>query len=108
MTDNEIFAQAQRIVAWLNSHHNSDDHQVVQRLLKLSEEAGEVAQAYIGMTGQNPRKGVTHTATDVAGELCDVVITALVALHDFTGCPEAFMLDYLAVRKARLEKLTKE
>jgi hypothetical protein len=35
----------------------------------------------IGATGQNPRKGITHTWEDVQGELCDVVITALVALR---------------------------
>ncbi|MFJ3894517.1 MazG-like family protein [Streptomyces sp. NPDC090083] len=53
-------------------------------MLKLSEEVGEVAQAVIGATGQNPRKGVTHTWEDVQGELCDVVITALVALRTLT------------------------
>jgi NTP pyrophosphatase (non-canonical NTP hydrolase) len=56
-------------------------------MLKLSEEVGEVAQAVIGTTGQNPRKGVTHTWEDVEAELCDVVITALVALRTLT--PEA-------------------
>ncbi|MBC9726019.1 MazG-like family protein [Streptomyces sp. TRM68367] len=54
------------------------------RMLKLSEEVGEVAEAVIGATGQNPRKGVTHTWDDVQAELCDVVITALVALRTLT------------------------
>ncbi|MGQ5637148.1 MULTISPECIES: MazG-like family protein [unclassified Streptomyces] len=57
------------------------------RVLKLSEETGEVAEAIIGATGQNPRKGVTHTWEDVQAELCDVVITALIALRTLT--PEA-------------------
>ncbi|MEV5876704.1 MazG-like family protein [Streptomyces sp. NPDC052101] len=57
------------------------------RVLKLSEEVGEVAEAIIGTTGQNPRKGITHTWEDVQAELCDVVITALVALRTLT--PEA-------------------
>lgn len=57
------------------------------RMLKLSEEVGEVAEAVIGATGQNPRKGVTHTWDDVRSELCDVAITALVALRTLT--PEA-------------------
>ncbi len=56
-------------------------------MLKLSEEVGEVSEAVIGATGQNPRKGVTHTWEDVQAELCDVVITALVALRTLT--PEA-------------------
>ncbi|MEV6111669.1 MazG-like family protein [Streptomyces sp. NPDC052109] len=54
------------------------------RVLKLSEEVGEVAGAIIGTTGQNPRKGVTHTWEDVQAELCDVAITALVALRTLT------------------------
>jgi NTP pyrophosphatase (non-canonical NTP hydrolase) len=54
------------------------------RILKLSEEVGEVAEAVIGATGQNPRKGMSHTWDDVQGELCDVVITALVALRTLT------------------------
>ncbi|GGS20938.1 MazG-like family protein [Streptomyces griseoviridis] len=54
------------------------------RMLKLSEEVGEVAEAVIGATGQNPRKGVTHTWEDVEAELCDVAITALVALRTLT------------------------
>lgn len=58
------------------------------RLMKLTEEAGEVMQAYIGMVGQNPRKGVTHSRADVADELCDVIVTAMVALHSFTDDPE--------------------
>ncbi|MET8583278.1 MazG-like family protein [Streptomyces collinus] len=57
---------------------------VLLRILKLSEEVGEVAEAVIGATGQNPRKGVTHTWEDVQSELCDVAITALVALRTLT------------------------
>lgn len=41
----------------------------------------------IGATGQNPRKGVSHTWDDVRSELCDVVITAMVALR--TLAPDA-------------------
>ncbi|MFJ5675969.1 MazG-like family protein [Streptomyces sp. NPDC093097] len=54
------------------------------RFLKLSEEAGEVAQAVIGATGQNPRKGHSHTWDDVQAELCDVIVTAMVALRTLT------------------------
>jgi NTP pyrophosphatase (non-canonical NTP hydrolase) len=54
------------------------------RVLKLSEEVGETAQAVIGATGQNPRKGITHSWDDVQAELCDVVITALIALRTLT------------------------
>lgn len=50
------------------------------QLLKITEEAGEVAEAVIGATGQNPRKGFSHTWADVEAEVCDVIITAMVAL----------------------------
>ena len=43
------------------------------------------------MTGQNPRKGFTHTRADVADELCDVIIAATVALHSFTTTPPAVL-----------------
>ncbi|WP_198541291.1 MazG-like family protein, partial [Parafrankia soli] len=46
--------------------------------LKVVEELGEAVAALIGMTGQNPRKGVTHTQADLLGELYDVALTALV------------------------------
>lgn len=65
-------------------------------MLKLSEEAGEVAEAVIGATGQNPRKGVTHTWDDVQAELCDVVITALVALRMLTPDTQEVFTRHLA------------
>lgn len=67
----------------------------VVRLMKVQEEAGEVAQAFIGFTGANARKGYTHEDLDVAKELADVVITAMVALHDWVPSPELFMKEHL-------------
>lgn len=64
---------------------------VMYRILKLQEEAGEVAQAVIGYVGANKRKGVTHDEEAVAKELADVVITAMVALHDWVPSPERYM-----------------
>lgn len=61
------------------------------RLIKLQEEAGEVAAAVIGFTGANARKGYSHNEEAVAKELADVVITAMVALHDWVPSPEQFM-----------------
>ncbi len=49
------------------------------RLSKVFEEGGEVVSAYIGMTGQNPRKGITHNVGHVEEELLDVALTALAA-----------------------------
>lgn len=55
------------------------------RLAKLQEEAGEVVAAFIGVTGQNPRKGITHTMDNVQDEVLDVIITGLAALEHLTG-----------------------
>ncbi|MGW1804146.1 MazG-like family protein [Streptomyces sp. NPDC002078] len=71
------------------------------RVLKLSEEVGEVAEAIIGTTGQNPRKGITHTWEDVQAELCDVVITALVALRTLTPQARDVFEGHLARVSAR-------
>ncbi|MGW3103092.1 MazG-like family protein [Streptomyces sp. NPDC001100] len=80
-----------RIVTTLNTANGTGEHETAMRLMKVVEEAGEASAAYIGMTGQNPRKGVTHTAADVADELCDVIIAAAVALHAFTTRPPAVL-----------------
>jgi NTP pyrophosphatase (non-canonical NTP hydrolase) len=55
------------------------------RLLKLTEEVGEVAEAFIGMHGLNARKGICRTRDDLLDELADVIITAAVAMSGFTG-----------------------
>lgn len=73
------------------------------RLAKLSEEVGEVQQAYIGFLGANKRKGSYATEDDVAAELCDVVITAMVALHDWHDQPEALLKAKIQKLKERME-----
>lgn len=74
------------------------------RLLKVQEEGGEVAEAVIGFTGANKRKGYTHTEEDVAKELADVVVTAMVAMHDWTESPERFMKEHLQGLLARIKE----
>ncbi|MER6352833.1 MazG-like family protein [Streptomyces sp. NPDC001634] len=87
-TSADLWESIDRLHAWLDANRAHDGAEgLLLRILKLSEEVGEVAQAVIGATGQNPRKGTTHSWDDVQSELCDVVITALVALRTLT--PEA-------------------
>ncbi|MFC8447618.1 MazG-like family protein [Kitasatospora sp. NPDC057223] len=81
------FAIIRHLVDWLDQANGTGETETARRLLKLTEEVGEVSSAYIGTVGQNPRKGVTHTNDDVADELCDVIVTAMVALHRFTDNP---------------------
>ena len=96
------WATVHHLVDWIDEANGRTPHEVAMRILKVTEEAGEVASAYIGMTGQNPRKGVTHTAEDVADELCDVILAAAVALVSVTdGEAEAVLSAKLAKVAAR-------
>ncbi|MBO2451198.1 NUDIX domain-containing protein [Actinomadura barringtoniae] len=73
-------------------------------MLKVAEEVGEVAEAYIGMTGGNPRKGVHKTATNVLDELADVMLAAAVPMVDIAGGPseaERHLAHRLGVVSAR-------
>ncbi|MEU8818378.1 hypothetical protein [Actinoplanes sp. NPDC048796] len=72
------------------------------RILKVTEEAGEAAAAWIGMLGQNPRKGVTHTRDDVAAELADVAFTALVAIASLDLDPHRALADCAGKLRSRL------
>lgn len=71
---------------WIDAANAHRDPEAVTwgRLAKLAEEGGEVIEAFIGATGQNPRKGITHTIADVGDELLDVAITALGAYEHLT------------------------
>jgi len=80
--DTATWDTVDRLVGWLDGESRlPPGDEKLLRILKLSEEVGEVSQAVIGATGQNPRKGVTHTWDDVQHELCDVIFAALVALR---------------------------
>ncbi len=68
------------------AHLPADQRRILQ-VLKIGEEFGEAAQAVIGVTGTNPRKGQSHTWDDVAAEVCDVMVSSMVALHRL-GIPD--------------------
>jgi NTP pyrophosphatase (non-canonical NTP hydrolase) len=77
----EVATAVRASVAWLDAANGRDLASLTFRILKVTEEAGEAATAWIGVTGGNPRKGVTHTRDDVAAELADVALTALIAIE---------------------------
>lgn len=89
------------LTAWLDENNGRSNAEIGLRILKLTEEAGEVAQAWIGVQGQNPRKGVSHTREDVTGELCDVIVTAAVALASLIDDPR----DVLDTKLAKIAAL---
>jgi NTP pyrophosphatase (non-canonical NTP hydrolase) len=70
-------------VGQLHAHHGDVPAEI--RLLKLTEEVGEVADAFLGMQGLNKRKGVCRSREDLLDELADVIITAAVAMSGVTG-----------------------
>ncbi|WTA86912.1 MazG-like family protein [Streptomyces antimycoticus] len=89
----------------MDATNGRGEHETAMRLMKISEELGEVMQAYIGMVGQNPRKGITHKREDVAAEVCDVILSAAVALHLFADDPEAMMAEHAGRVVRRIEAL---
>ncbi|WP_435821630.1 MazG-like family protein [Micromonospora musae] len=93
--DGRVWATARAFRLWLDAANGTGDAELTCRVLKLTEEAGEVAGAWIGLLGQNPRKGVTHTRDDVAAELADVAFTALVAIESL-GLDARTVLDRCA------------
>ncbi|MGH3648785.1 MAG: MazG-like family protein [Micromonosporaceae bacterium] len=84
--DGELLGDAVRAAAsWLDEHNGASREDLGLRVLKVVEESGEAAAAWIGVTGQNPRKGYTHSYADVAAELADVAFAALVAIESLNG-----------------------
>lgn len=86
-------SSAEALVAiseWIDAGNQHRDPEAVTwgRLAKIAEENGEVIAAFIGATGQNPRKGITNDMDAVRKELLDVALTALAAhehLSDHAG-----------------------
>ena len=96
MSSPDLWESVDGLWAWLEAEQAVRGREgLLLRMLKLSEEVGEVAEAVIGAVGQNPRKGVTHTWEDVEAELCDVVITALVALRTLTPDTREVFMEHL-------------
>ena len=106
MISTEQWATIRGLVDWLDTENGRSQQEITLRILKLTEEAGEVAQAWIGVQGQNPRKGVTHTHVDVQDELCDVIVTASVALASIVGNPDYILNQKLAKIAARSQAAT--
>ncbi|MGA5514888.1 MazG-like family protein [Streptomyces pseudogriseolus] len=78
---NDTWTTIARLATRLEEHSTLPREQrVLLQLLKIQEEAGEVAEAVIGAMGQNPRKGFSHSWEEVEAEVCDVIVTGIVAL----------------------------
>jgi hypothetical protein len=76
---------------WLDSEVSQEykDQPLAQdwaRISKVGEELGEAIDAFIAITGQNPRKRrqLKDNKEMMLNELADVVMTGILALHHFT------------------------
>ena len=102
--DQSAWETVDRLVSWLDRGSELPaETKTLLQILKITEEAGEVAEALIGVTGQNPRKGFSHTWRDVENELCDVIITAMVALTRVTPQARTRFGEHLAAVAARCD-----
>lgn len=106
-----LWAGLARVRDWHDAHDQAvrigDAESLLLRLGKIAEEVGEVWEAVIGVTGQNPRKGVTHGMADVVGEVCDVILAAahaLLVLLPEDGQAGAAVLDRLNMVLRRAEQ----
>jgi hypothetical protein len=95
-SDWDLFADISAITRWIDSANGDVAEDDAMRVMKIGEEYGEAVAAYIGMTGQNPRKGKTHTQADLCKELADIAITALCAIAHFTNNNPAVTQAFLA------------
>lgn len=89
MEDSIDWRTIEAVDNWLDSNVGGDypDQPLAQdwaRISKVAEELGEAIQAFIGATGQNPRKGVTNNMGPVMEELADTALTAIFAMQHFT------------------------
>ena len=69
-------------VGRLHEHHG--DVSAERRLLKVTEEVGEAAEALIGMQGGNSRKP-PRSRGDLLDELSDVIIAGAIAMTGVAG-----------------------
>lgn len=104
----QILSDMSKVDMWLdeNSPELRSGQPLAQdwaRIAKISEEVGEVVQAFMLHTGSNPRKGKGENMDAVLCELTDVIYTAILAMLHFTKDP-ALVGRYMADANVRLSK----
>lgn len=107
MTNDELWKHVRMVTEWLDAGSTPTEDPRILRCFKIAEELGEVTAAIIGATGQNPRKGTTHTWDDVQTELCDVILAAMVALDSVTVNAQDRFTAHVQQRYARIVGLHK-
>jgi NTP pyrophosphatase (non-canonical NTP hydrolase) len=97
-----LWSAVDQATTWLDNANGTSDHEMTCRILKVTEEAGEAAGAWIGALGHNPRKGVSHDREQVAAELADVAMSALVAIASLRVDARQALRDCVAKVTARM------
>jgi phosphoribosyl-ATP pyrophosphohydrolase len=85
----ELLQITETVDAYLDSHRSPEyiEQSLANdwaRVTKVCEEAGEVWAALSKRTGENYRKGVCGTETELLGELADCVSAAMCAIQHRT------------------------
>lgn len=89
-----IWDDAQEIYDAISEYQGTEVTGIMARMLKLAEETGEASQVCINFLVLNKRKaGEYVTGQQVVDELCDVILTAMVALHDWSIKPPRVALE---------------
>ena len=52
-----VWDHVARTVAWLDAANGRGPHETAVRIMKIAEETGEAAAAYIGLIGRQPPQG---------------------------------------------------
>jgi hypothetical protein len=97
-----------RTVAGLDAANGRSPQETAVRVMKIAKETGEAMAAYIGPAGASPRKGTAGSPDNLAGELCDVVLAALIALATVVGGTsqaESRLARHVAAHAVRLRAL---
>lgn len=104
-SDSSAAGRLAALSAAIDAHNADRDPEAILwgRVAKVAEEAGEAVGALVGVTGQNPRKGVSHSQTDLVDELLDVATAALGAVEHLTE-NRGFSLRLLAAKITRVHE----
>lgn len=79
------------------------------QMIKIGEEYGEACEAFVNMTGGNPRKDASEWCpANVCDELVDVMVSCAVALYHFTDDPEEMFNDAMTKYETRLKEMQGE
>lgn len=84
-TANDAIVSVSRMISGTYPPSLDAEAHLWRRVMKVAEETGEVTEALLGLLGENPRKGRTHSPADLRKELFDVALAALGAAAYLDG-----------------------